>query len=73
MTDGYDCYQNALAERINGIIKHRFPGHKTCRYTSSQTDDQRSCYALQQPKAASVVKLSNTTNCASTKILDSIT
>jgi transposase InsO family protein len=24
MTDGYDCYQNALAERINGIIKHEF-------------------------------------------------
>ena len=21
MTDGYDCYQNALAERINGILK----------------------------------------------------
>uniref|UniRef100_UPI0026122D1F DDE-type integrase/transposase/recombinase n=1 Tax=uncultured Tenacibaculum sp. TaxID=174713 RepID=UPI0026122D1F len=20
MTDGYDCYQNALAERINGIL-----------------------------------------------------
>lgn len=24
MTDGYDCYQNALAERINGIRKHEF-------------------------------------------------
>jgi putative transposase len=22
MTDGYDCYQNALAERVNGILKH---------------------------------------------------
>lgn len=21
MTDGYDCYQNAMAERINGILK----------------------------------------------------
>ncbi len=21
MTNGYDCYQNALAERINGILK----------------------------------------------------
>ena len=21
MTDGYDCYQNALAERVNGILK----------------------------------------------------
>lgn len=24
MTDGYDCYQNALAERINGILKAEF-------------------------------------------------
>lgn len=24
MTDGYDCYQNALAEWINGIIKNEF-------------------------------------------------
>ncbi|BEI00102.1 hypothetical protein KH20906_28290 [Edwardsiella ictaluri] len=24
MTDGYDCYQNALAERINGILKNVF-------------------------------------------------
>ncbi len=24
MTDGYDCCQNALAERINGILKHEF-------------------------------------------------
>lgn len=24
MTDGYDCYQNALAERINGILKMEF-------------------------------------------------
>ena len=24
MTDGYDWYQNALAERINGILKHEF-------------------------------------------------
>ena len=29
MTDGYDCYQNALAERINGILKHEFGLNKT--------------------------------------------
>ena len=28
MTDGYDCYQNALAERINGILKGEFLIHK---------------------------------------------
>lgn len=27
MTDGYDCYQNALAERINGILKQEFLTH----------------------------------------------
>ena len=29
MTDGYDCYQNALAERMNGILKQEFLIH-TC-------------------------------------------
>lgn len=24
MTEGYDCYQNALAERVNGILKDEF-------------------------------------------------
>ena len=24
MTDGYDCYQNALDERVNGILKDKF-------------------------------------------------
>ncbi len=24
MTDGHDCYQNALAERVNGILKGEF-------------------------------------------------
>jgi transposase InsO family protein len=28
MTDGYDCYQNALAERINGILKEEFLFYK---------------------------------------------
>ena len=28
MTEGYDCYQNALAERINGILKQEFLLHK---------------------------------------------
>ena len=24
MTEGYDCYQNVLAERVNGILKDEF-------------------------------------------------
>ncbi|WP_156958003.1 IS3 family transposase [Pseudomonas knackmussii] len=27
MTDGYDCYQNALAERVNGILKNELLEH----------------------------------------------
>ncbi|WP_107504048.1 IS3 family transposase [Metapseudomonas resinovorans] len=27
MTDGYDCYQNALAERVNGILKNELLTH----------------------------------------------
>ncbi len=29
MTDGYDCYQNALAERINGTLKGEFLLHRS--------------------------------------------
>lgn len=32
MTDGYDCYQNALAERVNGILKQEFLLHKCNNY-----------------------------------------
>jgi len=28
MTDGYDCYQNAMAERVNGILKDEFLIHR---------------------------------------------
>lgn len=28
MTDGYDCYQNALAERMNGILKQEYLAEK---------------------------------------------
>jgi putative transposase len=28
MTDGYDCYQNALAERFNGILKTELLLHR---------------------------------------------
>lgn len=28
MTDGYDCYQNAMAERVNGILKQEFLLHR---------------------------------------------
>jgi len=28
MTDGYDCYQSALAEGVNGILKQEFLVHR---------------------------------------------
>ena len=34
MTDGYDCYQNALAERMNGILKMEFLHTKHNDYES---------------------------------------
>jgi len=33
MTDGYDCYQNALAERVNGILKQEFLLYKCKTFT----------------------------------------
>ena len=33
MTDGYDCYQNALAERVNGILKQEFLVQKCRTFT----------------------------------------
>ena len=37
MTDGYDCYQNAMAERINGILKQEFLIQKCSTYKELNT------------------------------------
>lgn len=37
MTDGYDCYQNALAERVNGILKMEFLLHRPADLTQART------------------------------------
>lgn len=36
MTDGYDCYQNALAERVNGILKEEFLLHTPANLAEAQ-------------------------------------
>ncbi len=41
MTDGYDCYQNALAERINGILKNEFFTLASCRPGAGPGNGQR--------------------------------
>ena len=40
MTDGYDCYQNALAERVNGILKQEFLFEKANNKQELKQDDQ---------------------------------
>jgi len=42
MTDGYDCYQNALAERINGILKNEFLFNKCNNLNELQKSIQQS-------------------------------
>jgi len=37
MTDGYDCYQNALAERVNGILKQEFLLYKCSSFNELKT------------------------------------
>jgi putative transposase len=37
MTDGYDCYQNALAERVNGILKMEFLLHRPADLLQART------------------------------------
>lgn len=61
MTDGYDCYQNALAERINGILKCEFLIHK-CK---SGIDLKRfikesiECYNTKRPHLSLKIKTPN--------------
>lgn len=44
MADGYDCYQNALAERINGILKQEFLIEKTKDITELTKMVEQSVY-----------------------------
>lgn len=44
MTDGYDCYQNALAERVNGILKMEFLLHKPADLAQARRMVQQSVH-----------------------------
>lgn len=44
MTDGYDCYQNALAERMNGILKGEFLIEKCNNVTELEKMVRQSIY-----------------------------
>ncbi|WP_420870126.1 IS3 family transposase [Catalinimonas alkaloidigena] len=51
MTEGYDCYQNALAERVNGILKDEFLLHKcnTFNELSQVIDESIKTYNHERP------------------------
>lgn len=51
MTDGYDCYQNALAERVNGILKMEFLLHRPADLSQASRMVQQAVhiYNLERP------------------------
>lgn len=54
MTDGYDCYQNALAERVNGILKTELLTAKPLDLSQAATmiDQAVDIYNYQRPHQA---------------------
>lgn len=61
MTDGYDCYQNALAERINGILKQEFLINKCNNFKELKTLIRESidCYNQRRPHLSLKMKTPN--------------
>lgn len=54
MTDGYDCYQNALAERVNGILKGEFLLHRPAdlEQAAKMVEQSVRIYNHERPHAA---------------------
>lgn len=54
MTDGYDCYQNALAERVNGILKSEYLLRKpdNLKQASLIVDESIRLYNTRRPHMA---------------------
>ena len=54
MTDGYDCYQNALAERINGILKTErlLSSPEDLEQTRKMVDEAVQIYNTERPHMA---------------------
>ncbi len=61
MTDGYDCYQNALAERINGILKQEFLTEicKTGKELTKLVDQSIDIYNTKRPHLSLNMKTPN--------------
>lgn len=54
MTDGYDCYQDALAERVNGILKNDLLLHRPANMGQAReiVDESVKIYNQQRPHLA---------------------
>ena len=59
MTDGYDCYQNALAERVNGILKQEFLYVLCGTYEelSQLVDESIQIYKMERPHLSLDMKI----------------
>jgi putative transposase len=57
MTDGYDCYQNALAERVNGILKMEFLLHRPAGLVQARRMVQQSVQIYNQERPHQSLKL----------------
>ena len=58
MTDGYDCYQNALAERVNGILKGEFLLQRPTDLAQAtrMVDESVAIYNLERPHCSLQLK-----------------
>lgn len=61
MTQGYDCYQNALAERINGILKQEFLIHQcnTGKELKKMIEESIEIYNTKRPHLSLSMKTPN--------------
>ena len=60
MTDGYDCYQNVLAERIKGIPKGEYLLRRLTDLSQARrmVDDSVAIYNLERPHCSLQLKTS---------------
>jgi putative transposase len=56
MTDGYDCYQNALAERINGILKSEYLLHKPANLQEANVMVEQSIHLYNHERPHTALK-----------------
>lgn len=57
MTDGYDCYQNALAERVNGILKMEFLLHRPADLDQARHMVEQSVHIYNHERLHSSLKM----------------